>query len=292
MPSEIHKIIIADKEYPSLLKKIEDPPQTLYFRGNISCLKENCFAIVGTRRYSAYGKEIAFSIANDLAEAGLVIVSGLAPGIDTFAHLSTVERGKKTIAVLGTGLDEESVYPQTNLGLAKRIVETNGCLVSEYPPGSHGSKLTFPARNRIVSGLSLGILVVEAKYKSGALITAANARKQKRKLFAVPGDIHSLNSQGPHLLIKKGAILTENADDILKELGFFQKKKCLIQKENIGDSSEESRVLAALSERPLEINQIIEKTKLPTARVISCLTVLEIKGKVKNLGGSNYALTR
>jgi DNA processing protein len=214
---EIKTISIEDKEYPELLKKIPEYPKTLYFRGKI-LPKENCFAIVGTRRCSDYGKQIALEIGEDLIKSGLTIISGLAEGIDTHAHLSAVKRKKRTIAVLGTGLDEKSIYPQTNLKLVKKILETGGCLISEYPPGTRGSKFSFPKRNRIISGMSLGVLVVEAKRKSGSLITAMWAKRQGKKVFAVPGHIHSLNSEGCHYLIKKGAILAENANDILKEL--------------------------------------------------------------------------
>lgn len=214
---EIKTISIQDNKYPKLLKEIKNPPKILYIKGEI-LPEENCFAIVGTRKCSSYGKQVALEIAGDLAEAGLTIVSGLALGIDTFCHLATVKRRKRTIAVLGTGLDEKSIYPKENIKLAEKIVETDGCLISEYAPGTSGSKFTFPQRNRIISGLSLGVLVIEAKQKSGALITAFWTKQQRRKIFALPGPIHSLNSKGPHILIKQGAKLVESANDILKEL--------------------------------------------------------------------------
>ncbi|PIR71606.1 MAG: DNA-protecting protein DprA, partial [Candidatus Nealsonbacteria bacterium CG10_big_fil_rev_8_21_14_0_10_37_25] len=201
---EIKTINIQDKNYPKLLKEIKDPPEILYVRGEI-LPDDSFFAVVGTRMASSYGKQVALEIAGDLAEAGLTIVSGMAPGIDTFCHQATLERKGRTIAVLGTGLDEKSIYPQSNLKLAEKILKTGGALISEYPPGTPGSKFTFPQRNRIISGLSLGVLVVEAKQKSGALITAHHAFSQNRKVFAVPGPIHSSNSKGPHYLIKKGA---------------------------------------------------------------------------------------
>jgi len=176
---EIKTITIKDKSYPKLLKEIKDAPEILYVRGRLNP-NEQCFAVVGTRMCSPYGKQVALEIAGDLAEAGLIIVSGLAPGIDTFAHTATVERNKRTITVLGTGLDEKSIYPQSNLKLSQRILETGGCLISEYPSGTPGSKFTFPQRNRIISGLSFGVLLVEAKQKSGALITANWAKKNKK----------------------------------------------------------------------------------------------------------------
>jgi len=287
MSSEINKISINDKKYPKLLKKIPNSPKTLYYRGEIKN-EENCFAIVGTRLCSAYGKQVALEIAGDLAEAGLTIVSGLAPGIDTFSHLAVVERKGRTIAVLGTGIDEKSIYPQSNLKLAQKILETGGCLISEYPPETPGSNFTFPQRNRIISGLGLGILVVEAKEKSGALITAEWAKKQGRKIFAIPGPIHSLNSKGCHYLIKQGAKLVENANDILEELNLPLKELSSFYE---GETKEENLILVALKEESLYIDKIIEKTKLSAAEVASTLAVLEIKGKVRNLGGNVYAIS-
>lgn len=286
MADEIKTISIQDKNYPKLLKEIKDAPEVLYYRGELKN-EENCFAIVGTRRCSDYGKQVALEIAGDLAEAGLIIVSGLAPGIDTFCHQAAVERNKRTVAVLGTGLDEKSIYPKSNLVLAEKILETGGCLISEYPPGTPGTQFTFPQRNRIISGLSLGVLVVEAKEKSGALITADYAKKQGRKVFAVPGLIHSLNSKGCHFLIKRGAKLVENANDILKELNLPLKTRG----EVTGETSEENLILEVLKEEVLDIDKIIEKTKLSASTVASTLAILEIKAKIRNLGGNAYAIS-
>jgi len=279
---------MEDKNYPKLLKEIKEPPKVLYYRGELNP-GDQCFAIVGTRRCSDYGKQVALEMAGDLAEAGLIIVSGLAPGIDTFSHATTVERGKRTIAVLGTGLDEKTIYPQSNLKLAQRILETGGCLISEYPPGTPGSKFTFPQRNRIISGLSLGVLVVEAKEKSGALITADWAKKQGRKIFAIPGPIHSLNSKGCHYLIKhEVAKLVENANDILKELNLPPTTRPGGVE---GENEEENLILKTLEEKALYVDKIIEKTKLSAASIASSLAILEIKGKVRNLGNNVYAIS-
>jgi len=287
MDEDIKTIDINNKEYPKFLKEIKDPPKVLYYRGKLEP-NDNCFAIVGTRRCSSYGKEAALEIAGDLAEVGLTIVSGLAPGIDTFAHQSTIERKKRTIAVLGTGIDERSIYPQSNLNLARKIIETGGCLISEYPPGTPGSQFTFPQRNRIISGLSLGVLVVEAKEKSGALITANWAKKQGRKVFAVPGPIYSSNSKGCHYLIKNGAKLVENVNDILLELNLSLTTR---PGGVAGETEEENLILNALKEDSLYIDKIIEKTKLSAASVASTIAILEIKGKVKNLGSNIYAIS-
>lgn len=284
---EIQTITKKDKEYPELLKKIKNPPEKLYFRGNI-LPNENCFAIVGTRLCSDYGKQIALEIAGALTKANLIIISGLAKGIDTFSHLAVIERKKRTIAVLGTGLNKESIYPRSNLKLAKNILEANGCLISEYPPGTRGSKFTFPKRNRIISGMSLGVLVVEAKIKSGALITANWAKQQNKKLFAVPGPIHSLNSKGCNYLIKKGAKLVENANDILKELNLKPLEK---EQRGEGKTNEEILILKALLQGPLFIDQIIKKTKLTPSSTASTISILEIEGKIKNLGRNTFGLS-
>ncbi len=284
---EIKKISINSKHYPAILRKIKEAPRVLYYKGKIKP-EEKCLAVVGTRRYSPYGKQAALEIAGDLAEAGLTIVSGLAPGIDTFAHTASVERGKRTIAVLGTGLDKESIYPQSNLRLAQRILEAGGCLISEYPPGTRGTRFTFPRRNRIVSGLSLGVLVIEAKERSGSLITARLGREQKRKIFALPGPVYSPNSRGTHKLIKEGAMLIENAEDILKEINI--PRSTLPSKHPRGGDREESLILESLKEGPLYVDDIIRKTKLATSRVASLLSVLEIRNKIRNLGENVYAL--
>lgn len=287
---EIKKINIKDKNYPELLKTIANPPETLYIKGELK-KEESCFAVVGTRRPSSYGKQIALEIAGNLADAGLTIVSGLAKGVDTFSHQITVERKRRTIAVLGTGLDEKSFYPKENLKLAEKILENNGALISEYPPGAPGFKQNFPRRNRIISGLSSGVLVIEAQEKSGALITASYASSQKRKIFAVPGSVYSSNSKGCHYLIKKGAKLVENANDILKELKKFS---AITDKLQIikSDNEEERLILESLKKEALYVDKIIEKTKLKPSTAASVLAILEIEGRVRNLGGNLYALNR
>jgi len=304
MTDEIKTLKIEDENYPKLLKEIKDAPKVLYYIGSLPKADENCFAVVGTRRYSPYGKQMALEITGDLAETGLTIVSGLMLGIDTFSHQATLERKGRTIAVLGTGLDEKSIYPKENIKLAREIVENGGCLISEYPPGTAGAYFTFPQRNRIISGLSLGVLVVEAKpllpnfgvgtnkkSGSGAIITALHAFEQKRKVFAVPGPIHSSSSKGCHYLIKKGAKLVENANDILTELNL----QCLNLKFKQGvkgENEEENLILESLKEETLYIDKIIERTKLSAAAAAGALAILEIKGKVRNLGGNIYALMR
>jgi len=284
----IKEIRMEDKNYPELLKKIADPPKILYFRGELK-KEELCFGVVGTRRCSVYGRQATIDIVSKLAEKGLTIVSGLAPGIDTFSHQACLERKKRTIAVLGTGLDEKSIYPQVNIGMTRKIVESGGCLMSELPAGTPGSKFTFPKRNRIISGLCYGLLVVEAKNKSGSLITAKYAFEQNRKVFAVPGPIYSSNSAGPHKLIKRGAKLVDNPNDILQELNLPLMEEKTKEVSSL-DNQEELLILKVLKEEPLHIDKIIEKTKLKTTTVARTLAVLEIQEKVRNLGGNIYAL--
>jgi len=284
---EIKSLTIEDKNYPTLLKEIKNPPKVLYYVGEIKD-KENCIAIVGARRCTNYGKEVAYQIASELANAGITVVSGFAPGIDTMAHLGAIENKKRTIAVLGTGLNEKSIYPKSNLKLAKKILECGGALISELPPATHGTKYTFPLRNRIISGLSLGVLVVEAKLKSGALITANYAFEQKRKVFAIPGSIFSQTSKGCHFLIKNGAKLVENGNDILEDLGLKIRAK---RREVEGENKEETTILEALKEGALSVEKIIEKTNFPASKVLAILSILEIKGKIKNLGGQIYAIS-
>lgn len=290
MDNNIKITTIKDKDYPDQLKKIKNAPKIIYYQGKLP-KKEFCFAVVGTRRPSLYGKQAVLEITEQLAESGLIIVSGLAPGIDTLAHKTATELNKRTIAVLGTGLDEKSIYPKENIGLAKKILMTGGCLMSEYPPGTRGTKFTFPQRNRIIAGLSLGILVVEAKEKSGALITANYAFNQKKKVFAVPGSIYSKNSSGPHYLIKKGAFLTESAQDILEKINLPSPQGVNKINNTREENKEEKIILNALKKQTLSIDKIIETTKIPTNKVLSTLAILEIKGKVKNLGQNIYAIS-
>ena len=284
---EIKEIKITDEHYPAELKKIPSAPTILYYRGEFLKPDELCLAIVGTRRASPYGKQVTLDLTRDISEEQITIVSGLAPGIDTFAHQTCVENKKRTIAVLGTGLDEKSIYPQQNVTLAENIIKQGGCLISEYPPGTPGYPNNFRQRNRIISGLSLGVIVVEAKEKSGSLITANFAKLQNKKLFAVPGPIYTLNSQGPNKIIKEGGTLVESAQDIFDVLGIEKQK--VAPKEETKNPTEKA-ILLAIKEEALYIDKIIEKTKLPAPTVATTLALLEISGKVRNLGGNIYSL--
>jgi len=287
MEEAIETLKLSDLDFPAELKTIPQPPKVIYTRGRLK--KETRVAIVGTRLCSDYGKLVAANIAQELVEAGIVIVSGLTPGIDTIAHKTAVENKARTIAVLGTGLDKRSIYPQTNVVLAENILENDGLLISEYPPGMHGARYSFPQRNRIIAGLSLAVVVIEAKEKSGSLITAGWALKQGKLIFAVPGSVYSANSQGCHQLIKKGAILARNAKDILDGIGIDSQQSLGI-KTGFEGSEEEILIFKSLREGALDVDKIILTTGLPAKKVLSLLPILEIKGKIRDLGENIYAL--
>lgn len=290
-------ITIDDKQYPSLLKVIPHPPKVLYAKGNAEIFSQPCFAIVGTRKASGEGLELASRIGYDLSEAGLIIVSGLAQGVDGAAHKGALEAGGKTIGVLASSLEERFFFPSINMRLAKEMIEKSGAVISEYEKIQPALKQNFVARNRIVSGLSLGVLVVEAPKKSGALITAEFARKQKRLVFAIPGSPFARNSAGANLLIKQGAYLIENAKDILevleKQTLFSSQKR---KKNDIHSSYEidsvEEKILEILSYGQLHIDKLAQKTKVEMPSLLTLLIGLEMKGLVKNIGAGNYVLVR
>jgi len=287
---KIGLITIEDKNYPRLLKEIFAPPALIYVRGNLEPDDEFSLGIVGTRKFTPYGRQITPIITSDLTQAGLTIVSGLAKGIDTLAHQTALKAKGRTIAVSGTGLDKPSIYPSINRYLAEEIAQS-GALISEFPIGTRPLAQNFPQRNRIISGLSLGVLVIEAPIKSGALITARDAIEQNRDVFAIPGHVLSPTASGPNSLIKMGAKLVDQASDILEELNLASiTKPARKQSQALPSSQEETLILKQLSNQAIHIDKIINKTKLSTAVVNSTLTLMEVKGKVKNLGGNNYVL--
>jgi len=285
MPEDIKQIKIESLDYPKLLKEIPDPPKTLYVKGSFSNKDKLAIGVVGTRNYTSYGKRVTENITGDLAEAGITIISGLAKGIDTWAHKTALERGGRTIAVLGSAVDSKSLYPACNKKLAEKIAR-NGAVVSEYQPGTKSERWFFPQRNRIISGLSLGVLVVEAPEKSGALITAAQALEQNREVFAVPGPIYSQNSIGTNKLIQMGAKLVTCANDILEELNLplIENKKKQFDPEN----KWEEILFDILTKEPIHID---EKSNLDAGIVSSTLISLELRGIVKQHGGGYYTKT-
>ena len=289
MQYPIEEIKLTNKKYPKLLKQIASPPKQLYCRGNINLFITFCFGIVGTRKLTSYGKEATEMIVNGLSGNNITIVSGLAFGIDAVAHKIAMDNSLPTIAVLGTGVDDKSIYPNTNLPVAQRILKENGLIVSEYPPKTDGFKSNFPARNRIISGLSKGVLVVEAPEKSGALITTKFATEQNRDVFAVPGNIFSANSKGPHMLIQRGAKPVFSAQDILG--AYYQNLEFNLEpKNNISTKDPiQKKILDILDEKgKLTTDEIIRESQLETPQILGALSMLEIKGSIKNLGNGQY----
>lgn len=285
---DIAAISITDPEYPEELKQIYNPPFILYIKGAIPKEKFS-IAIVGSRKVTNYGKQAAQMFSRDLAKAGITIISGMALGIDSIAHLECLKAGQRTIAVLGSGLDAASIYPAANKRLAEEIT-LNGAILSEYPIGAPPLKHHFPARNRIISGLSLGVAVIEATETSGALITAKFALEQNKDVFAVPGSIFSESSIGTNNLIKSGAKPVTSAQEILDELDLNMAAAFIKTREIIPESKEEEIILANLSHEPIHIDKIKELTKLDTAALSSVLTIMEMKGKVKNLGAMQFVI--
>lgn len=284
-------MIKDDADYPKLLKEIYDPPFCLFVKGKLKNDGYN-LAVVGTRKFSNYGKQITEEIVEPLASQGITIVSGLAYGIDGIAHKATLEVGGTTIAVLGSGINRAHIFPKEHARLAEEIVEKGGAVISEYPPGTIPTRYTFPRRNRIVAGMSLGTLVIEAPEESGALITAQCALDNGRDVFAVPQNINSENSVGPNNLIKNGAKLITNYQEILEALNLQEIKNFIDNKQIIPDSPIEEKILNCLSKEPQHVDLIIKETKLDSPTVNSNLTLMEMKGKVKNLGGMMYILGR
>ena len=292
MNSEKIKIIKkSDEAYPKILKEISRPPEQLYIRGTLPKDSNLNIAIVGTRAATAYGRALAFNMAKELAGLGFNIVSGMALGIDTEAHKGALEAGGITVAVLGSGLDEKSLYPGENKKLADKIVAAGGAVISEYAPGTRGTNWTFPERNRIVSGLSRGVIVVEAPSKSGALITARLAAEQNREVFAMPGPLYSKNSAGPNELIKNGAKMVTSVDDILEELNLVKLKKEKVKAEKENLSPEEKIIVSAIENEPVEVDKICQMTKIPVKNILSTISLLEIKGIIKSIGGKFVKIT-
>ena len=289
---DIEIITIKDTKYPKLLAEIPDPPALLYFKGKIP-ISQLSIAVVGTRKFTPYGEQITPDIVSPLAARGTTIISGLARGIDTLAHRATLDAGGQTIAVLASGLDKKKIYPYANRQLAQEVAN-HGALISEYPLGTPPLRQHFPMRNRIISGLSHGTLVIEAPTKSGALITARFALEQNRDVFATPGNINQSNSAGPNNLIKMGAKLTSTASDILEEFDLVldnpDNPDCL--NTNIVPSTpEEAKLLNHLSRNPIHIDKLTELSKLDASTVSSALTLMEIQGKIRHLGGMTYIIS-
>jgi len=284
----ISVICYGTPEYPEVLKEIPDAPAVIYSKGSYRPDDRFGIAVVGSRAYSPYGQTVTQKISGELAAAGITIISGMARGIDTFAHRSALASGGRTIAVLGSGIDV--CYPSENRGLMDKIADS-GCFMSEFPPGTPPNRENFLRRNRLISGLSLGVLVVEAAEDSGSLITASIALEQNRELFAVPGNITTKNSAGANLLIRQGAKVVTKSSDIIEELapvlkGFIRDET----KRNVELSSGEQAVCACLSGEPKHIDTLARESGLPVHRILDILLSLELKGVIRQSDGKRFYL--
>ncbi|HUQ85751.1 MAG TPA: DNA-processing protein DprA [Candidatus Limnocylindrales bacterium] len=286
-------LILTDENYPKLLSKIKKPPFVLYYKGNIEILRcaqnDKSIAIVGTRRITEYGKQVTQDLTSDLVNNGFVIVSGLALGVDAAAHKTTIINKGKTIAVLGCGVD--CCYPRENQNIYNIILENGGAIVSEYPLGEAPSKGSFPSRNRIISGLSQGVLVTEGAADSGALYTAADAFENGRPVFAVPGPITSSLSKGPHGLISKGAKLISGSEEIIQELGLeknINDTKGTTHSASSGRASikgstrEEQMIIDLLENESRHFDEIVKLSKIKSSRLGGILSVMEMKGLIRS----------
>jgi len=287
LESENVKIItMEEKDYPQILKEITDPPFAIYIQGNAECLNNSCIGIVGTRKISDYGKQAVGHFAPKLARAGLTIVSGLAKGVDASAHKSAIENNLPTIGVLGCGLGRNVFYPPQNWNLSRKIIETGGAVISEYPLNLKATSFSFPQRNRIISGLSMAVLIIEADIKSGSLITARSANEQNREVYCVPGNIFSITSKGTNEYIKKGARPVTDPEDILTDLGisYTNTNQNLVASNKI----EEKLFEIIPKDIPIHIDEIIRISGFDTGLIQSTLIIMEMEDKIKNLGNDKY----
>ena len=275
-----------DEAYPTRLKEIYDKPPVLYVHGELLPEDERSVAVVGTRKASAYGRQAAYQFSYDLARAGVTIVSGLARGIDSIAHRAAMEAGHRTLAILGSGLDV--IYPRENRRLAEDILQ-NGAIVSEHPLGTRPNAQNFPRRNRIMSGMTLGTVVVEAGETSGALLTAQHAIEQDREVFAVPGNIFCPNSRGTNRLIRDSAAkLVTDYQDVMEELNLSSVGQQLELAAVIPEDESEAQVLRYVTYDPIHIDEIIRTSSLNISTVSSALAMMELKGLVRQAGGMNF----
>ena len=285
----VHLLTWQDGGYPRNLLNIYAPPPLLYVRGTLTADDAWAVGMVGTRRATVYGKEAARLLAGGLARNNITIVSGLARGIDAEAHRAALDSGGRTIAVLGCGID--IVYPPEHRALSHEIVE-HGALVSEYPLGTQPEGSNFPPRNRIISGLSIGVVIVQAGTRSGALITADFAAEQGRDVFAVPGSIFDRSCIGCNRLIREGATPALSVDDIVEELNLTMVEQQAEVRAAVPSTALEARLLDQLSSEPVHVDQVCRNTDLPVAQVSGTLALMELKGMVRQVGGMNYIVSR
>jgi DNA processing protein len=289
LEQDVRVLTLLDKDYPKLLKEIDQSPPVLYIRGELFPADEFAVALVGTRKVSAYGQQITRDVSLYLAGNGLTIVSGLARGVDGLAHQHALQAGGRTIAVLGSGVDV--IYPPEHRKLADAIVES-GAIISDYPLGTQPEGINFPPRNRIISGLSLATIVIEAGERSGALITADFALEQGRDVFAVPGNVLSPASMGTNRLIQNGAYALVSPKDVLDVLDLNQVEAIKTARQVLPADDTEAKILQVLGYEPIHVDEVCNQSKLPVERVSAALTLMELKGMVQHVGGMRYTAVR
>ncbi len=282
-------VTTADEEYPQRLKSIDNPPAVIYMLGEVIPKDEWAVAIVGTRKFTHYGREVAEEMAAFLARNGVTVVSGLARGVDSIAHQAALDAGGRTLAVLGSGVDQ--IYPPENRGMAEEIT-AQGAVISDYPPGTPPDGLNFPPRNRIISGLSLATVVVEAGERSGASITANYALEQGREVFAVPGNIYSPQSKGTNRLIRNGAHPLLSPEDLLDALNLTMVTEQQNVRMVLPGNAIEAAIFDVLSQEPVHVDQIGIQANLPIEQISSTLALMELKGMVRQIGGMRYIAVR
>jgi DNA processing protein len=278
-----------DTTYPRRLKEIDQPPPVLYLRGALQPEDDWAVAVVGTRRLTPYGRQVAQEVANTLGRNGVTVVSGLARGVDAVAHQASLGAAGRTLAVLGSGVDV--VYPPEHRRLADQII-AQGALLSDYPPGTQPDAANFPPRNRLISGLAMAVVIIEAGKTSGALITAAFAADQGREVFAVPGNITALQSQGTNRLIRDGARPLLDPQEILEALDLTMVAEQRVARVVLPTDPIEAQLFAVLGREPLHIDEIRDRTDLPIEKVTAALALMELKGLVRQVGGMNYVGVR
>jgi len=269
------------EQFPKPLLEIPQPPKTLYIRGKLPSADMIYLAVVGSRKYTSYGKDICQKLIRGLKSYPIVIVSGLAMGIDSIAHRTALETGLITISFPGSGLDNSVLYPRMNIKLAQEIVDSGGCLISEFEPSAISQLYSFPQRNRLMAGISKAVLIIEAEEKSGSLITARMALDYNRDVLAVPGSALSSNSNGTNWLIKQGAIPVTTSEDILQALGFEVEKPKITDREKYADCSKEELKIIELLREPIERDELIRMSGMNTAEANALLSIMEIKELIK-----------
>lgn len=272
---------LKPEQFPAQLLEIPQPPKTLFIRGKLPDKNKICLAVVGSRRFTSYGKDICAKLIRGLKGYPIVIVSGLAMGIDSIAHKTALEVGLQTVAFPGSGLDNSALHPRCNINLAQEIIDNGGCLLSEMEPHRKATLYSFPQRNRLMAGMSKAVLIIEAEEKSGTLITARMALDYNRDVLAVPGSAFSSNSNGTNWLIKQGATPVTSSEEILDALGFQVDKNKMTEKEKYADCSKDELKIIEMLKEPMERDELVRESGMEIAKANALLSIMEIKDLIK-----------